>query len=36
MAQISAEHVGPLSMGFVAVVVFAIVGMGIVNYLADK
>jgi hypothetical protein len=36
MAQISSDHVQPLTMGFVGLVVFALVGIGIVNCIANR
>ena len=36
MANVSSQHLSPLTMGFVGVLVFAILGIGIVNHLANK
>jgi hypothetical protein len=35
MASISPQHVTPLAMGFVALLVFAILGLGAVNFAAN-
>lgn len=35
MASISPQHVTPLSMGFVGLLVFAIIGMGLLNVAAN-
>lgn len=35
MAQISPQHVTPLAMGFIGLLVFAILGMGALNYAAN-
>lgn len=36
MPQISPQHVQPLTMGFVALLVGALLGIGILNKLANK
>lgn len=36
MATVSQEHVTPLTTGFVGALVIAVLGIGIVNYLANK
>lgn len=36
MANISTEHVQPLTMGFVGLLVFALVGIGIINCVANR
>lgn len=35
MAQVSAHHVTPLAMGFVGLLTFALVGIGVLNYMAN-
>lgn len=35
MAQISPQHVTPLAMGFIGLLVFAILGIGVLNYTAN-
>ena len=36
MAQVSPQHIQPLSMAFVGALTVAILLLGITNYLADK
>jgi hypothetical protein len=36
MAQVNERHVAPLTAGFVAVLVFAIVGLAIVNHKSNR
>jgi len=36
MAQVSPQHVQPLTMGFVGLLVFALLGLGVLNHVANK
>lgn len=36
MASISPQHLNPLAAGTITIVVVSIIGLGIVNYLANK
>jgi hypothetical protein len=36
MAQISAQHVKPLTAGFVALLVLATIGIGVLNVAANR
>lgn len=36
MAQISQEHVAPLTSGFVALLVLAVISFGVLNKLANR
>lgn len=36
MATVSPEHVQPLSSAFIGTILIALLGIGILNYLADR
>jgi len=36
MAEIDGQHVQPLTIGFVALLVFALLGIGVLNALANR
>lgn len=36
MAQVQSQHVAPLTSGFCALLVFAIIGMGVLNKAANR
>lgn len=36
MAQVSQQHVNPLTMAFVGALTLSLLALGVLNYLADK
>lgn len=36
MAQISPQHTAPLTSGFVALLVFGVIAIGVLNHIANK